>query len=248
MRRLRVSVAFIACLLLVGYTPLAFAQYNSGNYSAEEVFFGSGGELESSSANYKAKSSVGALGVGNVNSANYRATAGFISPDEPYISMVINTSSVDLGTLTTGSAKTGTATFSVSSYLTSSYTVLTMSNPPTSESGAILTGMSSAAASSPGTEQFGINLVANTSPTTFGANPVNQPDSTFADGGAATGYDTTNLYKYVVGDTVARSAITNGNQAIGQTNYTISYIANSKLLTRAGLYTMNHDLVAVGTF
>ena len=37
-------------------------------------------------------------------------------------------------------------------------------------------------ASSPGTEQFGINLVANTSPTTFDFESVQVPDATYGFG------------------------------------------------------------------
>jgi len=124
-----------------------------------------------------------------------------------------------------------------------------MSQPPTSESGAVLAAKTTQGSPSvnPSVEEFGINLVANTSPA-IGANPTNQPDNTFADGKAATGYNVANQFKYNVGDTIAQSPATVGNQAVGQTNYTISYIAKRKTLTSAGLYTMRHDIVVVATY
>jgi hypothetical protein len=94
-----------------------------------------------------------------------------------------------------------------------------------------------------GTEQFGINLVANTNPTTFGANPVQQPDSTFSYGAAATGYNTANLFKYVKGDVVASSS-----KSSGTTVYTISYLYNISPVTDAGEYRFSHVLVATATF
>jgi hypothetical protein len=104
--------------------------------------------------------------------------------------------------------------------------------------------MTSQGSPTPGTEQFGINLVANTSPVSFGADPSPQPDSSFASGQAATGYDTTNQFKYNVGDTIAQTQ----SNGWGLTNYTISYIANIAVLTPAGKYSAVQDMVAVTTY
>jgi hypothetical protein len=82
----------------------------------------------------------------------------------------------------------------------------------------------------------------------FGANPLNVPDSSFADGEAATGYNTPNQYKYGQGDVIARSAATAGNQAVGRTDFTISYIANISSITPAGTYVMVHDIVVSATY
>jgi hypothetical protein len=104
-------------------------------------------------------------------------------------------------------------------------------------------GMATTAASSVGTEQFGINLRANTSPATFGADPVQVPDNTFSFGTVAAGYNTPNQYKYVKGDTIASSS-----RSSGETDYTISYIMNIGNLTPGGTYNMAHVLVATSTF
>jgi hypothetical protein len=103
--------------------------------------------------------------------------------------------------------------------------------------------LSTPTASIPGTEQFGMNLVANTSPITFGANPSQNPSSVFSFGAAASGYNTANLYKYVQGSTIASS-----NSSSGETDYTISYIYNISNSTPGGYYLFNDVLVATATF
>lgn len=228
---------------------LAMAQYSSNNYSANEVFFGSGGDNNQNSANYNASVSAGALGVGPGSSTNYQAYSGFLSPNEPFLELSIDSSLVDLGVLDPSNAKTGSADFHVRAYIDSGYTVQTLSNPPSYTSGAqshTLTPMSTLGASSVGTEQFGINLVHNTSPATFGNDPSPQPNGTFANGVAATGYNTANQYKYNLGDTIVQTP--SGSSGWGLTNYTISYIANIQVLTPAGNYSMTQDLVVVATY
>lgn len=164
--------------------------------------------------------------------------------------------SVDFGTMDPsqyyfGSAQAGACncSFYVRTYQSSQYTVVTVSQPPTSESG--VTWAAKTTLGLPSTdssvEEFGMNLVDNTTPN-IGKNAVNLADNSFADGQPASGYDTADQFKYAVGDTVARSQATAGNPAIGVTEYTISYIAKVKNTTPAGTYVMNHDLVVVPTY
>lgn len=251
-------MALFVGLGLVFVTVPAVAQYNSTNYKAEETYFGTGSQTESSSTNYRSMQSSGALGVGDVSSGSYRAGSGFLTPQEPFLELTISGPNVDLGILSAGvtssvTSRGGTCncTFSVKSYLSSKYVVKTMSNPPTNESGHSLAGKSTQGSPNVGVEEFGINLVDNTTPN-IGANPVNRPDDTFADGEAGSGlssdYAVADQFKYVVGDTIAHSAKTTGKQAIGQTDYTISYIANITVLTRAGAYSMKQDLVVIASY
>jgi hypothetical protein len=216
MKRVVLSLVFILSLTFV-YSSHVFAQYTSSSYKAEETFFGSGGELDASSSHYTAQSSVGALGVGTGSSSNYQAYSGFLTPNEPFLEM----------------------------------TVQTVSQPPQTSTGDTLNPMTSQGASVVGTEQFGINLKANTSPATFGADPTLQPDSSFATGIAATGYSTANQYKYNAGDVIACTGSAGACGSVsgwGQTTYTISYIANITGITKAGAYSMEHDLVVVATY
>jgi hypothetical protein len=245
-------------LMLFAVVPVTVsAQSSSTNYSVDEYYFGVGGELESTSASFQARSALGALGVGRSSSTLYDAEAGFITENEPFLEMVVSGANVDLGTLTPagpsyGAAQAGgcSCSFHVRTYLSSQYVVVSVSDPPTNESGVSLAAKSTLGAPSMATnvEEFGINLVANTVPGVLGANPENIPDNSFADGTASTGYNTPDQYKYAKGDTIAESAATANTQAVGHTNYTISYIAKNNGVTPAGLYVMDHTIVVVATF
>jgi hypothetical protein len=248
-KKLLACLVFI-CVLLS--SPLVYAQYSSNSYSTNEVLFGTGGALSQSSANYQGQASLGATGGGDFFSANYRSNIGFLTQNEVFLAETVNTSTVDLGTLSTTATASGTASFSVRTYLSQAYSVITASPPLTNEEGHVFNALTTPTAVTTGVEQFGMNLVKNTnfcgSGCNLGADPVNQPDNTFANGQAASGYNTANLFKYVQGDVIANSPATAGSQAIGETDYTISYIADQAPLTEAGLYTMNHDIVVVPTY
>lgn len=218
------------------------AQSCSGGYQVDQTFFGSGGELNSCSGQYCSKQSLGELAVGETNSLNYRAYAGFNTDDKPFIEFVVTAANIDLGYLDNTQAKTANATFYVRAWQASGYSIRTEADPPSNPSSQI-TPLASPTASTVGSEQFGINLVANTSPTTFGAVPQQVPDNTFSFGSASTGYDTTNLYKYNKGDVVAQSP-----SSTSVTIYTVSYIFNIDQSTKAGQYTFNHILVATGSY
>jgi hypothetical protein len=247
MERLRLIVIIVVVML--GFlTPAVYAQYNSTNYSANEIFFGSGGDNGQTSSNYQATASIGALGVGSGTSAHYQAYSGFLTPGDPFLDMGIDSSAVNLGALSTGATATGTAAFHVRAYVDSGYTVQILSPPPQSNGPVVhtLSAMTSVGSAATGTEQFGINLVGsnNTGTGNFGSNPVPFPDSTFASGSAATGYNTVNQFKYNVPDIIAQSS----GSGWGLTNYTISYIADIANNSPAGSYTTTQDLVVVATF
>lgn len=246
MGRINIKRLLLLGLVVLGVMSLSavvHAQTScSGNYCATETFFGSGGDLNDCSTNYCAKLSAGETGVGNSKGTNYQAQAGFNTTDAPFLEFFVTAANINLGALSTASTATATAQFYVRAYLASGYSVVTASNPPSMGSYNMHT-MSSQAASSTGQEQFGINLVANTSPTTFGANPSQYPDSTFGSGYAAAGYNTANMYKYNKGDVIAAS-----NSSSGRTDYTISYIFNISSITPGGTYNFNQDLIAVATY
>lgn len=248
---MRVKQKLIPLLLLAfissfGMSGLAIAnsvpQSSSATYRVNEVFFGSGGSLHSCSSTYCSKQSLGETGTGNTSSTNYQAQAGFNTDRTPYIQFVVNNTNLDIGTLTSGTTKTANATFSVKTYLASGYVVKQTSPGPTN--GAYtMAGLSTPTASSTGSEQFGINLTANTSPANFGAAPTQNPDVTFSHGQVSPGYGSANLFKYVTGDTIAYS-----DQSSGETDYTLSYIFNVSNLTAGGIYKLRHVLVATSTF
>lgn len=249
--QIKIFVAGVVLAFSFGWPGTASAscanqQSCSSNYGVNEIFFGTGGNLSNCSSSYCAKTSVGALGVGNTKSTNYQAQAGFNTDRTPYIELTVNNSDVNLGVLSISSTATATGTFSVKTYLAGGYIVQTASEPPT-YNGHSLNALSSPTASSAGTEQFGINLVANTTtcgaPANFGVNPVQVPSSTFSFGAVSSGYDTCGKFQYNKGDTIAYS-----NSSSGETDYTISYIENISASTLAGQYNFSQILVATSTY
>jgi hypothetical protein len=100
--------------------------------------------------------------------------------------------------------------------------------------------MTSSGSPQVGIEQFGINLVANTIPSSVGANPDH---GDFGVGSAALNYDSPNIFRYVSGETIASSPKTSG-----LTRYTISYLVNVESLTPGGQYKTNQTIIVTGTF
>jgi len=239
----RKFVGLVVLFLALCQLATALAQSSSTSYKVEETYFGSGGELDAQSSNYRSKQAAGELGVGNTASTSYQAQAGFNTTDTPLLEVLVNGGVYDFDVLDSSLVKTLSTSFSVRNYLASGYIAQIVGTAPKGAGGGhTLTNMSSAAASSPGTEQFGINLVANTSPS-VGANPSQVPDTSFGFGQAAAGYNTANQFKYNDGDTIAFS-----NSSSGTTLYTISAIANITTNTQAGFYGTSLFVVVVPTF
>ncbi len=236
---------FLACLMVLCLTPTVAwaAQTASPNYILNEVFFGSGGELNACSTSYCSKQSAGELATGTTASPNFRAHGGFNTNRTPYIQFTVSNTNIDLGTLAATTTQTANATFSVQAYLSHGYTVINASDPP-SNNGYFMKAIGPApAGSSVGTEQFGINLTANTAPVTFGALPQYVPDNTFSFGAVAPNYSAANTYKYLKNETIAFS-----NSSSSATTYTISYVFNISNVTPGGTYVLRHVLVATGTY
>jgi hypothetical protein len=228
---------------MIGIAPSATvyaAQSASSSYSVDQVFFGNGGELNACSASYCTKQAAGETTVGNTSSTTYQAQTGFNIDRQEYIEFNVTNANVDLGTVTSGAVAKGSANFYVKAYLSSGYNV-TVNGPAPTNSGHQITPMTGSG-STPGTEQFGINLVANSSPS-VGASPVQVPSTAYSFGVAATGYDTANTYKYNNGDIIASAP-----KSSGETDYTISYIMNISNVTPGGTYTTAQSLVATATF
>ena len=233
------KVCFVfACLLSL--TASAGAEsLQSTNYRLEESTLGAGGLNQSSSANYQGRSSVGDVGSGDAASANYQIKQGSKTTNDPTLSFTINNGSANLGSFSPGAATTTTSSFSVANYTSYGYVVQILGEPPKNGDHTI-TPMSSTDTSHVGTEQFGINLVANTSPVSVGANPDH---GQFGEGVAAPNYATSNSFRYVPGETIATSP-----KSSGVTQYTITYLVNVGSLTPGGKYTSNQTLVVTGTY
>lgn len=239
--RSRLVKAALGVLLGIFLLPVvAHAQHTSPNYEINEVFIGSGGELEACSDDFCAQQSAGSLAAGDASSNGYGIQAGFGSPDEPTLVVAVSNNVIDMGVLNTSTTAAASANFSISNYLSEGYVVRILGDAPTNSSHE-LTALNAPNPTQIGVEQFGINLVANTTPG-IGTNPVQQPDSSFSYGEPVIGYDQADLFKYIDGDIVAQS-----EQASGQTDYTMSIIANIANNTPGGQYrtTLVVQVVAV---
>lgn len=213
-------------------TGVGFAQYVSPNYEVNETFFGSGGNLDNASPNYSAKTAAGELAVGNISSPNFQAYAGFNTTNTILMELNVTGGVFDMGVLDESQVKTQQTSFTVKDYLSTGYTVQLLGRPP-SNSGHELAAMSASGSSTPGTEQFGVNLAANNLPVVgpFGAAPAQVPDASFGFGYAVSPYNISNSFKYVEGDTIARS-----DKSTGITNFTLSFISNISRTTPGGTY------------
>lgn len=255
--KLKLLFILLVLPLLTPIPVLAYSgtpTYSSPNYSATQVFFGSGGGSETDPTNGDtAQVAVGETGVGNFSSSNYQIHAGFNTTATPFLQAVVTSTNLDLGVLSTSSTATGTATFYVRAWNADGYIVQTDSPPPTNVEGGntLFTNSTPTSAYSPGTEQFGMNLVADTSPsslttdTPVSANPVQTTTycCTIGYGAAYGNYTTTNEYAYNNGDIIA-----NSTKSTSSTLYTISYIFNISKNTIAGQYNFNQNLVVTATY
>lgn len=152
------------------------------------------------------------------------------------LSFSVNTSSVNLTATSITSTGTGTATFTATQQCSDLGYIVTVNGTAPTNGSHTLTNLASATASSVGTEQYGINLVANSTPS-VGAN------ASGGSGTAAAGYNTANLFKYVSGDTIASTATYSA-----QTTYTISFIVNASKTTPGGLYSGTQTLICTATY
>jgi hypothetical protein len=214
-------------------TPL-----QSNNFKFQESAVDNGGMLQSSSANFKVDSAAGTLGVDDAATTNFQVKAGSPTTPDPSLSVSITNPNAAFNDFSASATATATSTFSVSNYTTHGYAVYITGNTPTNGAKSI-PGMASNGPSQIGTEQFGLNLVANTTPS-VGTNPDN---GQFGFGSVSANYNTANSFRYVSGEQIAQSS-----RNTGITNYTISYITDVASLTPGGKYTANQTIVVTGTY
>ncbi len=224
----------------VSFASIALASnLTSPHYVFEETALGGIGTTKTSSTNFQASTSGGIIGFGGTADSTMQIKTGHSTTNDPALSFAVITSNVNLGSFSPSTTAVTTSSFEVSDYTSYGYVVQTLGSPPSNGS-YTLAAMSSNGPSQAGVEQYGINLVANTSPVSVGSNPNY---GQFGFGSAATNYNTTNSYRYVSGETIASAP-----KSSGVTIYTISYIVNVTSLTPGGQYTSNQTLICTGTF
>lgn len=155
---------------------------------------------------------------------------------------------------------TATSQMAASTNATSGY-VITVNGPTLTSGSNTIPAMTTQSAPTVGTSQFGMNLRENTAGVAASFPGTSADITTASNGGglkgqAFTGYQTTDQFKYVSGDTVANSA-NNGSPAgtvdtsPGPTNsqvYTASYIVNVAGNQLAGTYVSTLTYICTATF
>ena len=238
-RRSGLLVALFVCGLIPVLASTQATALQSTNYSIREGTIGSGSLNQSSSTSYRITDATGDIGIGNSASSNYNLSAGSKTPVDPTLSFAITSGAITFPTFSASTARMTTSTFTVLNYTSYGYVVQIDGTPPTN-AGHVIPPMGTTGASTPGIEQFGINMVANTAPSNIGANPDN---GGYGFGVAAANYATPNAYRFVNGETIASAP-----KSSGVTNYTISYLVNVAGLTPGGQYKSDITLIVVGTY
>ena len=176
-----------------------------------------------------------AIDTGTVASSTAGQVTVNATVDET-LTFTLAAATVTLTTPTPSATGTGTSTMSAATNAASGYSITVAGNTLTGPS--TLTAMTGAP-SSTNSRQFGLNLVANTTPS-VGSN-VSGSGSGAAN--VANGYGTADSFKFSSGQTIAG--------ATGPTNsntFTVSYIANIDGSTLPGAYTTTLTYVATPNF
>ncbi len=144
-----------------------------------------------------------------------------------------------LGTLSTTAVTSGAHTVTLATNAASGMAV-TYAGATLTSGAHTIAAMTTTAPSAPGTEQFGINLVANTAPIVGAVCSGTAPIAA-----AMAGYNTINNFRFV---TTGERTIVSSAGAINSTTCTISYIANISGVTEAATYTTTLTYTATATF
>lgn len=235
---------YFLVLVVLTFFPLSFvlARSSSESYVIFGDVFSAGGTSTSSSNTYSLHDTIGEAAIlsATSTSASYGIKSGFqeLYADQ-FVTLTLegsNSATVNLGTLSDSAPGSGSHTMQVSSNATNGVTVTVTGSTLTSGANTITAIGATAAASSAGTEQFGINLVDNTTPnigaTASGTAPILS---------VANQYNETDKFAFNSGATIATSTA-----AINTTNLVVSYLANIASGTEAGTYstTLTYSVTA----
>lgn len=241
-RRMTKYILLVAILLTAGFTGTAYATNSSStNYEVTDTQFGSSSASENCSAEYCAQATLGDMTTGSSSPGPSAATFSSVTSEEPLLEVIVDPGVSHLGVLSTESAATKTSIVRIRNQLSNGYVLQIMGDPP-KYAGHTLHTSNQPVASAPGTELFGINVVANTTPS-VGAYPEQVPSSETSFGFAEPGYDTPNLFKYQSGAVVARSQTQSG-----RTDFTISMVVNISNQTPAGRFTGDYAAVVIPVY
>ncbi|MES2630639.1 MAG: hypothetical protein V4611_01660 [Patescibacteria group bacterium] len=143
----------------------------------------------------------------------------------------------DMGTLDSNSTLTAQSQMAVGTNATGGFAI-TVNGTSMSAATNVIDSPSTPTKSTPGKNQFGINLVENIEP-----GVGKDPEGEWANAVASLNYSTPNMYMYVPGDVVAYSP----NVSLMK-KFTVSYVLNASPNLRAGVYTTTLTFIASGRF
>lgn len=143
---------------------------------------------------------------------------------------------INFGSLSSVYSSQGSSQFLVATNADNGYTVQIYGTTMTSGNN-VIKALTGNAGSQPGSPQFGINLRANSVPH-IGANPSGP-----GNGQAASGYNTSNSFRFVSNDIVASSVA-----ADNWRRYTVSYLVNVPGNQPPGVYVSTLTYVGTGSF
>jgi hypothetical protein len=143
----------------------------------------------------------------------------------------------DLGVLDSESTLTAQSQMAVGTNATGGFTIMVLGAPMSAGTN-VIDSPTEPTPSTPGLDQFGINLVANDSPN-IGINPEGE----WANAVPTAEYSTPNMFKFEPGTILAYSP----NVSLMK-KFTVSYIVNSSDDLNPGVYTTTLTYVATGRF
>jgi hypothetical protein len=232
----------IAVVFSIGSAGTVLAVGSSSpNYQVTETQFTASPTLNSCSGQYCAQTSIGDPVAGQSAAAQKTAAFGSIIDSEPLLEVIVEAGPSNLGILTSETTSTKTTTVKIRNYLSWGYILQIIGDAPKFQDHTLATS-STPVVSEIGTEQFGINAVANTVPA-VGANAIQVPSDQTSFGFITDSYKTANKFMFLSGDVVARSA-----SSSGQTEYTISMVVNISSGTPAGRYAADFSAVVIPVY
>lgn len=237
-----IRLALLGVLLVGGLSaPVMAVTSSSTNYKVTETQFNAGSTSKSCSDQYCSQASIGDTTDGSASNASGSAVFGDLVSTDPSLDVIVEVGQSNLGVLTTETTATKTTVVRVRNYLSGGYIVQVVGDAPKFGDHTLATP-NTPTRSQPGTEQFGINLAANSLPK-VGALPVQVPADQPIVGFVDERYRSADLFKYTSEDVIARS------QALsGRTDYTISMIVNISNATPPGHYTGDFAAIVVPVY
>lgn len=143
----------------------------------------------------------------------------------------------DIGHLDPSYTLTGQSQMAVGTNASGGFAIIANGTPMAAGTN-VIKALEQPTPSQPGVNQFGINLVANSAPFVG-----NDPEGDWANAVVSADYGQPDTYKFVPGDIVAYSP----NVSLMK-KFTVSYIVNSQVDLKPGVYTTTVNYIATGRF